>query len=49
MKYESNTKIERNQMIVKLRNSGATFEEIAKYFNISRQRAYELYKREKGR
>lgn len=38
-------KLKRNQKIIQLRKSGATFQQIADRFNISRQCAFKIYKR----
>jgi len=38
----------RNQQIVRLRNKGLTYEKIGEIFNISRQRAYQIYNQNKN-
>jgi transcriptional regulator len=45
MKRVCPPKTERNMALVAMREKGATFSEIAEKFNITRQRAKELYDR----
>jgi hypothetical protein len=51
MKYEKNTKVNRNKLIIQMREQKLTpsFEEIAKEFHITKQRAALIYKRDKDK
>ncbi|MBI5793727.1 hypothetical protein HZA87_01380 [Candidatus Uhrbacteria bacterium] len=42
-------KQERNDMLVKLKNEGWSFRQLADFFNIDVRAAWEIYERESGR
>lgn len=44
--YDMVTKKKRNQEIVRMRQAGKTFKDIASEYNISQQRVQQIYKRE---
>ncbi|AYJ73551.1 hypothetical protein EFV12PHI1_RNA23 [Enterococcus phage EfV12-phi1] len=44
--YDMVTKKKRNQAIVRMRQAGRTFKDIASEYNISQQRVQQIYKRE---
>ncbi len=51
MKYDSNTKRQRNQQIITFRerNPEYSLEEIGRLFGITKQRAHQIIKRDKER